>query len=257
MDPYLEKPSLWPDVHHEIISVTRATLTRLLRPKYAVLVEERVYLAEDNDPGREVRIPDARVTLAPSASATTQLSPYPQVPVTEPIAVAQLDDEEVRESYLTIVDPEGHKIITLIEVLSPSNKTPGSAGYDSYRSKRREILNSKTHLVEIDLLRKGRPPYPKAGLLLSEYQVHVCAQRRHREEFVWPIKLRERLPVIRIPLKHEDPDVPLDLQEVLTTAYDRAGYDLILDYRRDPDPPLPSEHWQWAEELLRAKGLRS
>jgi hypothetical protein len=257
MDPYLEKPSLWPDVHHEIISVTRAMLTRLLRPKYAVLVEERVYLAEDNDPARETRIPDVKVALRPTAGSTpASLPSFPGVAITAPVAVPLLDAEEVREAYLTIIDHEGQKVITVIEILSPSNKLPGSAGYDSYRTKRREIMSSATHLVEIDLLRQGRPAYPKSGILNSEYQVHVCAKRPRREQVVWPIKLRERLPVLGVPLNPEDQDAPLDLQEALDTAYDRAGYDLVLDYSRDPEPPLAPEHRQWMEELLRAKGLR-
>ena len=93
------------------------------------------------------------------------------------------------------------------------------------------------------------PPY--------EYLVHVSRVEQRPKGLLWPIRLSQRLPVIPIPLRPEDPDASLDLQAVITTAYDRAGYDLSVDYTRDPVPPLTGEWAAWADGLLKAKGLRT
>jgi len=74
---------------------------------------------------------------------------------------------------------------------------------------------------------------------------------------VWPILLPQRLPVILIPLKPEDSDVELDLQTVLNTAYDRAAYDMVVDYRAEPVPPLTGPSIEWADGILRVKGKRA
>ena len=57
--------------------------------------------------------------------------------------------------------------------------------------------------------------------------------------------LRNRLPVIPVPLADDDPDVPLDLQAAFTTTYDRVGYDYALDYRSPVKPPLDAAAAEW------------
>jgi hypothetical protein len=207
MDPCLENPGLWPDVHHTLISGSRDLLTVQLRPKYVVRVEERVY-------------------------------------------------EEVHEAFLKVIDRESREVVTVIEILSPTNKVPGSAGRDSFEEKRREVMRSPSHVVEIDLLRGERMvPIPKK-IGPHEYLVHVSKKGLRPRGLLYPIRLPRRLPVIPIPLKAGDPDVRLDLQAVLEASYDRAGYDLEIDYRKEPQPPLDAELATWADQLLRSKGLR-
>jgi hypothetical protein len=258
MDPYLDKPSRWPDVHHGIISECRAALNRLLQPRYVVRVEERVYIASEDDPARKEVIPDVQATEGPGAEgeAVSFAGPHAAL-IAEPVVLTTVLDEEIHEYYLRVVNVEDQSVVTFIEVLNPSNKTTGSAGREAYVEKRREVLRSGSHLVEIDLLRRGNSFIPRRGRIRgADYTVHVSRTDLRPRGRVWPIRLQQPLPVVGIPLKKGDPDAPLDLQEVLTSAYDRAAYGADTDYRADPVPPLAPEQAAWAEDLLKSKGLR-
>jgi hypothetical protein len=153
MDPWLEDPRLWPDVHHEIISVMRGELNRGLRPRYHARLEERVYLSDDDDPGRKVIIPDIKIRT----SKRRPLGPGGRgsAAVVEPIIAITLIDQEIREPYITLIDTTDRTVVTIIEVLSPTNKFPNSRGRVEYQYKRRQVMTSQTHFVEIDLLRGG------------------------------------------------------------------------------------------------------
>ncbi len=258
MDPYLEEPGLWPDVHHALISQIQAELNQRLRPKYHVRVEERVYISDENDPGREVIIPDLRVADAgqdePRDWAEETAAGY--VAVAEPVVLTTLIDDEIHEAFLEVIDRQERMVVTVIEILSPTNKVSGSRGRASYLEKRQEVMTSPSHLVEIDLLRAGVAIHTRELLPPADYYVHVSRKAKRPKGVVWPILLTQRLPVISIPLRPEDEDVPLDLQEVLNTAYDRAAYDLAINYRREPVPPLNEAQQRWAHALLQSHGLR-
>jgi hypothetical protein len=256
MDPYLEAPGLWPDVRHGLISEMQATLNRRLRPKYRVRVQERVYIWDENDPGREVIVPDLRVAETQEARGSDRAPQAEQVLVAEPVVLTTLIDDEIHEARLEVIDNSQRLVVTVIEVLSPANKVAGSRGRASYEEKRREVMTSPAHLVEIDLLRSGAPLHAREVLPRGDYFVHVSRKERRPKGLVWPILLTQRLPAVSIPLKSEDPDAELDLQTVLNTAYDRAAYDLEIDYRGEPVPPLAPACAQWADQLLREKGLR-
>jgi hypothetical protein len=257
MDPFLENPALWADVHHEILSEARAVLSGRLRPRYGVRIEERVYISDENDPGRTVLVPDLSIVerhdWAGSSSGTRAST---DVDVIEPIVEVTMLQDEIHEPRIEIIDFENKKVVTVIEVLSPSNKVLGSRGRASFESKRREVLDSSTHWVEIDLLRSGERVWTRRPLPPCEYLVHVSRMSKRPKGLIWPIRLPQRLPSIPIPLKLEDPDASLELQTVLDTAYDRAGYDLSVDYSRDPTPPLPKEWEAWADKWLEEKGVR-
>jgi hypothetical protein len=260
MDPYLEKPGLWPDVHHNLISRIQGVLSAQLRPNYLVRVEDRTYIADEANETfiPQLRIPDVEVANRPGWEDTpfAPASEASQLQVAEPIIATTWFDEEVREAFLKIIARESLDVIAVIEVLSPANKVVGSAGRESFEKKRREIMRSPSHWVEIDLLRGKRTvPVPrKAGP--NEYLVHVSKWGQRPEGQLYPIRLQRRLPIIPIPLKPQDPDAHLDLQAVLEAAYENAGYDLEIDYRRDANPPLSGKLAVWADELLRSKGLR-
>jgi hypothetical protein len=257
MDPYLEEPGLWPDVHARLIAIASEDLGRSLRPKYYVRIEQRVYISDEGDSGRLVMVPDLRIVLRPDREGTA-FAPGggTAVAVAEPIEAITLIEEEIHESYIEIIDREERLVVTVIEVLSPTNKVAASRGRESYETKRLDVMRSPSHLVEIDLLRRGLPLPVYGGIPPHEYLVHVSRAGRRPKASLWPIRLSQKLPPIAVPLKPEDGDVVLDLQTVLDAAYERAGYDLELDYRADPIPPLEPEWNAWAHRLLEEKGLR-
>ena len=255
MDPYLEVSSLWPDVHHELISEIRALLNRLLRPRYVAGVEERVYISDDEDPGRRVIIPDVRIgTVSKPRSGKRRTDSGATLMVAEPEFITLLN-EEISEAYIAIREPKTHTLVTVIEILSPTNKIVGTSGRMSFLAKRRDIMASEVHWVEIDLLRGGKPASLNEELSETDYRI-VVARGRQAQARYWPIHVRQNLPVIGIPLKGKDPDVHLDLDAVIQSAYDRAGWDLTIDYSKPPVPPLSAADAKWANKLLREKGMR-
>ncbi len=255
MDPYLEDPRRWPDVHHRLISVTSDLLMLQLRPRYFVRIEERVYISDERDPGRQVIVPDLHVLQRPGSFKTPAPASESGVQVAEPIVAVTMIRDQIRESRLQIIDGATRDVVTVIEVLSPANKVNGSRGRQSYEEKRDSVLDSPTHLVEIDLLRAGERvvPSPRAAF---NYILHVSRSENRPRGMLWPIRLAQRLPVIPIPLHADDQDVTLDLQAAIDTAYDGAAYDLEIDYQQQANPPLASEDADWADGILRAKNLR-
>jgi hypothetical protein len=156
---------------------------------------------------------------------------------------------------LEIQDVEKRRLITAIEVLSPSNKR--GKGYQEYLAKRQGLLYSTTHLIEIDLLRKGRRVPMRKPLPPASYFVFVNRAEQRPLADVWPIQLHMRLPEIPVPLLPGDPDTTLDLQLALTTIYDALRYELSIDYTRPADVPLEAAAATWANEYLRlARGVR-
>jgi hypothetical protein len=139
-----------------------------------------------------------------------------------------------RHASLEIVDRRNRRVVTVIELLSPSNKTPGP-DRDDYMAKRRQVLAGTTHLIEIDLRRGGtRPDLPP--LPLCDYYMLVSRYAERPRVGFWPVGLRDVLPVLPIPLATPDPDVPLDLRAVLNSAYDAANYGKYI-YQEMPEPP--------------------
>ncbi len=248
MDPYLEHPGRWPDVHHQLISTIRRTLVERLRPRYFVTIEERVYISDEDDAGRSVIVPDLRVTRRPAGLpfAASDVA----TAIAEPIELELLDDE-IHEARLEVLDSEYRHVTAVIEIVSPTNKVWGATGRESYVRKRNEVSASSAHFLEIDLLRAGTPFYAKETLPPHDYLVHLsrAAEPRRRHQF-WPIQMTQPLPAVLVPLRPGDPDVVLDLQAVLTSAYAEAGYDMILDYAAQPSPPLTADQSRWARQLV-------
>ncbi len=201
-------------------------------------------------------IPDLRLTQRPGTSKGGSDPRTPSgVAVAEPVVLTTLLDEEIHERRLEIIDAETRGVVTIIEVVSPSNKVLGSRGRASYQQKRQEVMQSGIHRVEIDLLRAGERLFARDAGLEGDYFVHVSRVESRPKGFVWPVPLKQRLPVVRIPLKRPDSEAQLDLQQVLDSVYERSAYDLKVDYRSDPVPPLTGEQAAWARRLLAEKGV--
>jgi hypothetical protein len=260
MDPYLEDPAHWPDVHQRLITYIADTIGPPLRPRYHARIGERVYILEPP----HLFYPDVTIIRQPltvrepapvyaaTAEAETEVVDVPVLVTLPPV--------EHREPYLEIVHAAGGEVVTVIEVLSPANKAPGE-GHRLYRSKQQELLDTPIHLVEIDLLSSGLHTVAlseegRAGLPPHRYLICVRRGPERRRFEVYPIPLSRRLPRMRIPLKEPDPDVVLDVQAVLDRCYDNGGYADLIDYRRPPSAPLSPEEAAWVDGLLRGKGLR-
>jgi len=255
MDPYLEDPWLWPDVHAGLITACQELLNRQLRPKYVARVEARVYIEGEDDPARkEFFVPDLRVAKQKGAKKGARVKVA--AGITEPVIVTDEPGLEVRETFIEVLARDNRSVVTVIEILSPSNKLPGAEGRESYLKKRREVLESNTHWVEIDLLRGGGSLALRRRLQPHEYLVYVSPVELRPKGNAWPIRLDEKLPVVGIPLRKPDPDAALDLQQALATVYERAAIDLSVDYKTDPNPPLPPALATWADKLLKKKRLR-
>jgi hypothetical protein len=256
MDPYLEGPRLWRDVHTRMISEIQEALNLQLGDRYVARIEERVYISDVEDPGRRVIIPDVHVAATGQSGVAAQGEVAAQDGVAV-VEVVELIDEEVTEPYVEIVDLESRAVVTVIEVLSPTNKISGARGRDAYMEKRSRVLASRTNLIEVDLLRDGEPVFVGQALPRHDYMVVLSRfQQNRRRVLVWPILLRHRLPRIPVPLRGGDPDATLDLQGVLNQSYERGKYHLDIDYKQAPEIPLSLEAARWSDELLRSKDLR-
>jgi hypothetical protein len=253
MDPYLEQH--WGDVHHNLITFAQGFLNERLPGDLRAQAEERVLIKLPHDD--LACYPDVRVVeREPCGIGGTSVF-EDDIAAAKPLEVPFLEPET--QGFLTIVesDPE-RRIITVLEILSPSNKHAGP-GRDVYRQKQRDLANAEISLVEIDLLRAGPhvlqvplPQYPAS--YRTPYKVCVHRGWKANAE-IYAVPLRQRLPIIRIPLRASDADVPLDLQALVTQVYRHGRYDDI-DYTRPPVPPLQPEDDRWASELLQAAGKR-
>jgi hypothetical protein len=251
MDPYLEG-DLWPSVHADVTGEIVRQLSPQIRPKYVAITTRRIVMAppDEIEIRSAHRLPDVGVMTtgvpqAPSGRGASTAAPLVlDMPQPEPIPLRSIE----------IRDTEHNRLVTAIEVLSPTNKR--GEGMAEYAAKRSQVLRSQAHLLEIDLLRVGAR-FPLNGPLPSvSYFVFLSrANGRPRVE-VWPIPMEQPLPEVPVPLLEGDPDVRLDLQAALRTVYDIVGYDLLIDYSRPPATPFTPEQVTWAEEILRTAGRR-
>ncbi len=252
MDPFLEDPLLWTGFHAKVMAVIDELLVPQVRPAYWVDIEERVYIDTVEDEGRFVR-PDASVS---STGRKQHVSPGPDAAAAPALTVEIPAVAEFREPSIRILRRGTREVVTVIEVLSPTNKSARGAGMASYLKKRAEVLHSRAHLIEIDLLREGTRPPVKRALPDSPYVALLHRTEDRPWAGVFPIALREPLPALPVPLGKDDPDVVLDLQRALTLTYDRGGYDVEIDYAADPVPRLSAGDREWACQLLACAGLR-
>jgi hypothetical protein len=233
MNPYLEDPEIWVEVHSWLIVQLARSLNPQLTPKYRAAVEKRVY-----SDAILVGIPDVSVfakgTQADVTTATLTAATPQKVLV--PIM------EEVKESYLEIREVITGKVVTIIELLSPKNKRAGE-GRNQYNSKRNQILNSATNLIEIDLLRTGES-LPIAGATKSDYHVLVSRSQMRPGADLYAFNLRDQIPVFPLPLEIGDRELPINLEVLLDQVYEEAALDLAIHYTCPPRVKLRDEDWE-------------
>lgn len=244
IDPYLEAPELWAEFHNRLIVAIADDLSPKLRPKYRVAIEQRIYLTSDDR--QLVGIPD--VTITGRSESYSNVSVL-EVPITKPVSISLTLPEEVRESYLEIRDVVNGQVVTVIEILSPKNKRNGE-GRIAYERKRNKVLASSTHFIEIDLLRKGTHfPLGKSSIP-TQYYVLVARGdlRPHGDLYAFP--LRSPLPSFPLPLSDADIEPVIDLQTIFEGVYDRAGFDMVINYQESPLIQLDAADGEWAEKIL-------
>jgi hypothetical protein len=257
MDPYLER--YWGDIHHALITYARDQLQGVLPADLRARVEERVFVELPQGLERTI-YPDIRVVERGRRKGSSIAVPG-VVAVAKPLRV-RLPSEPATQGFIEIIDlASSRRVVTVIEVLSPANKSKGP-GLTLYRRKQKECQKGSVNFVEIDLLRAGRwvlmvPDYLVPASHRAPYR--VCVYRAGDDALgeIYKVPLRERLPVIRIPLRETDEDVALDLQALIDQCYRNGGYDEDIDYQTEPEPPLDAHDVRWADALLRKQGRRA
>lgn len=244
MNPYLENPELWSEVHSRLIVAIADDLTDHLSEKYRVAIEKRTYFSGGDD-SLLVGIPDVSIvskrTEENSSAATAMLT-------SEPLTVTVPMVEEVQERYLEIREVATGAVITAIEILSPKNKRAGD-GRQAYERKRNQVLASLTHLVEIDLLRGGQP-LPMSGSAKSDYRILVSRSDRRPSAQLYAFSVRQEVPSFLVPLKAGEEEPLLRLQDILRKVYKRGRYHLTIDYTQPAQPPLAQDDQNWLTTLL-------
>jgi hypothetical protein len=268
MDPYLENPRWFHGFHNSVIFCLVEQLQPILPAAYYAQSGQRVWLEVSQryvEP--DVNLMRERRELSRRGQGGVAVA-EPEVKVElaadQPVLIT-VEDVEHDDHTEVFVEIRGRwsgqdRLIATIEVLSPFNKTPGHEGFDKYRAKQREVLESQSHLIEIDLLRGGThvTAVPRTIALekAGPFDYHVSVHRfdRPKEYLVYPIQLEQRLPVIAVPLLPQDPAVELNLQAAFNRAYDAGPYRKTVWYGKDPiEPPLRSELAEWAATT--AKGV--
>ncbi len=257
MDPYLE--AHWRDVHARLIIYACDALQGVLPGALRARVEESVLLETPMGQGDHPLFPDVRVVEYASKRGLKTRSEAGAV-VAEPLVV-EAEPELATETLIEIIDrASGNRVVTVIEFLSPSNKSPGP-NREQYLRKQREVCSSDANLVEIDLNRFGTHTlaFSLAHLKAQDRTAYMVCVRRAEirgKADVYPMPLWERLPTVKIPLRPGDADVPLDLQTLVELCYRNGAYEGTLNYAIDCDPPLTGADKEWADSWLREKGLR-
>jgi len=220
MDPYLEDPGVWPTFQRQFIACLYQLLLPGLVDRYRARVGQRLY--------------------------TTEM----------PLFTSVLREEHVEE-YIEIRQRGDSKLVTLIDVVSPGNKTT-AAGRSAYLNKRREAKTIGANLVELDLVLQGTPTldYAREGLPDWDYAVTVTRATQPERYEIYTATIQKRLPRFRLPLSADDRDTVLDLQSAFTRCYDHSGYGGQIDYAADPPVPLEDEDRRWLHELLQQAKLR-
>ena len=254
MDPYLEAPSIWEDFHANLGGEIQAQLTPFLRPKYVAVLTPQITYDEIiiEAPPRTIK-PDVsilQVAHQPYAGEAVAIAPSPligQVTQEVPVKLVSVEIRAVGDGTL----------VTALEILSPVHKRPGHEAFHQYDRKRRSLMRSEANLLEIDLLRQGNRFPLLTPLPVNPYFIFLHRGSGSTNVFIWPLSLAELIPPVPVPLLEPDPDLSLDLGKAIQNIYNRAAYDLRIDYSQPPPKPnLSDEEIAWLHAHLKEIGFR-
>ncbi|QDV33582.1 DUF4058 family protein [Tautonia plasticadhaerens] len=249
MDPWLEHPALWPDVHNSLIAAIRDAISEQLPDRYFVALEERMVISVPWEATKVFR-PDL-IVASDRPAEPGPIGEAPKAGGEVLVLDIEFPADPITETYLEIREVEGASLITSIEVLSPSNKVHGDTRKE-YLAKRHKLLLTWTNLVEIDLLRVGEPmPMPtREDVRSAAYRILLRRAWAHPSGRLYAFGVRVPIPDVSIPLLREDAEPIVRLNDLLHALQDRARYSKRVNYDRLPSPPLGEADAAWAREVI-------
>ena len=249
MDPYIEAGD-WQTFHSRFIAALGDLLVPQVRPSYVVNIAQDVYLVRD-DGGVEKRQPDVSVSAEQGAAGAGRGvgAADAAVHTLDPMAVTIPLTHERTHRFIEVRSRKSNKLVTAIEVLSPTNKVD-RRGRKKYVRKRQDLIESGVNLLELDLMRRGRrlPMHP--GVPAGDYFAVLCRVADAPRATLYRWTVRDRLPTIPVPLGVKDPDAAAALQEAFVATYERLGLDYQLPYGEPLDPPFREADAAWLAEVL-------
>jgi hypothetical protein len=256
MNPYFERPGAWEDLHVTLIVQMRMMIAARLPEGYFAKTEQLIFIEEPSAEERAMqRRPDTFVGVGADAASAVGPAVVAKPSLSTEFVTDLIEERHVYIEVRRLDDREDGRPVTVIELLSPSNKAGG--GREQYLAKRAELIHNDVGLVEIDLLR-GHGRMPMNPVPDCDYCVAVARASERPRVDVWAWHLREPLPVVPVPLRPEDGEVPLDLAAALNQAHDEGGYARWLYDLKASNPihpPLSSADAAWALELVHDAGL--
>jgi hypothetical protein len=247
MDPYLEG-HYWSTLHGQLIHEFARQISPQLSPRYVTLTDEWFAISAPDDPSAPMW-PDVAIGAVrevATAYDARRISP-PTHRVRSPIS------QRLKQAHLRVFAVEDLRLVTHIELLSPSNKI--GEGYEQYLTKRRRVSRRDVNLLEIDLLHRGRRLPSMEPLPESPYLAYLTRSASLSAMDVWAIEIAHSLPTVPIPLLQGDEDATLDIQAAFSSVYEIAPYDRLMKYNRRPPVRLPDDELTWSRDLLASKGI--
>ncbi|OQY45702.1 MAG: hypothetical protein B6242_09690 [Anaerolineaceae bacterium 4572_78] len=250
MDPYLEQKGIWNEIHMDLIADVRRNLVAKVGPNYYVKIEQLNFLSLSSSNGNAadetVGKPDVFVISQPKNLPITSGGTAVMTKTKPMVAILSIPKSHIHR-YLTVRWAGNHEVITVIEIISPANKV--GHGRKQYLEKRHNVLSSMTNLVEIDLLRKGKP-LPMQVTKENHYRILVSRADDRPQTDVYLFSVRQSIPDIPIPLYPEDPEPILSLNEILHDIYVKGYYHRQINYGKPPIPRLLKKDAVWAESMI-------
>ncbi len=264
MDPYLEAPGIWPGFHEAFLFCVREVLQPVPPERYYAELRTREEVGIAGFPSDAVLYSDVAVKDLPQGWQAPGAARSGTTAVAAPEHLVIASQEPLTVSFVEVRETAaGGRLVTLIDLLSPSNKL-SCPDRESFERKQEEILSSDAHWIEIDLLRSGKRVGGHARVdthcRAKGYDYVIVVSRSSKRSpldlEIYGFKVRDLFPVVGVPLCSPDPDVALDLGKVFRRAYETGPYRKLIRYDLAPDPPLSGEQAAWARGVLEARGVR-
>jgi hypothetical protein len=252
IDPFIEASGDWPDFHSTFMNAWRESIAECLPDDYIARLDERLTVVEVEEDRVRRSAPDIVISQARQRTSAAHASTA-QIATLEPETIRITIEEEIRETFIQILRHSDRKLVAVLELLSPANKV--GEGRGQYLAKRQAVLMSDAHLVELDLLIGGRRLPMENPLPAKHFHAVIsrAGKRPNCEVYSW--SLDHPMPTLPVPLASPDPDIFVNLAEVLATTYQRGRYYKTINYQSPLDLPLSPDYAAWVQQVV-AQGNR-